>query len=593
MKFALYFRTGSEGAANAIRKLSGSTVFAQWIRSGFTEKSIDQSSVSSKIKAFVKSVTGKAGLSLTKAEADALREEDRAKYREYLVLRKSFSDSWKNEAINFIRSSGTDRVPMKDLIAFLDKKQLDYSIVPGFTGLVGIGPGGDMEWYSSEGKRIVGVPSPTFFSKVEMNKDYSKPGSYVFTALPADGGGKSKYFYLAEELRKRKTEKFQMIKDVAPHIKHIRQVWLQGLRHFDLEDDKTVAALLLELSYEFTSRIGTEGNATKGQTTYGLSTALVRHLKMLPNGFTLTYPGKDGVKTSHKYTVRDASSKMVFEAVKDLVDGKTPADPIFTVGIENPKQIRPAVVNGVFRRLVGHSKIGSHKMRTLRGTVLFSELVEDFLAKNKGKKLTQGQAEAAMKDMSMKVGTILNHVRTSADGEAKVTGETALNAYIDPSAQASLFDGLGLQYPQSLLKRLGQHRLDSSAFAVLAADEEVTDEGLDAMEEEIGDDAPAGEDEVLPADDEPAAEDEPAVDGEPLESDEESDEEVLPADDSEEDQSKKEKKEEEPKEKPEKEEPADPKETMDESRLDAQDTAEEDSALLSRILQDPGVGENT
>ncbi len=592
LKFALYFRTGSEGAANSIRKLSGSTVFSSWVRGGFAEKSIDQSAVSSQIKSFVKSVTGKPALGLTKEQAEELRAEDRPKYREYLVLRKAFADSWKNEAANFIRGSGKTQVPMKDLLSHLDKQKLDYSIVPGFTGSVGIGPGGELEWFSREGKRIVGVPSPTFFSKVEMNES-REPGEYVFTATPAAGGAKAKYFYLAEDLRTRKDEKFQMIRDVAPLIKHVRTVWLEGIRHFDLDDDKTVAALLLELSYEFASRIGTEGNSTKGQSTYGLSTSLVRHLKMLPNGFTLTYQGKDNVKTSHKYTVRDATSKMVFEAMKDLVEGKAPTDPIFTVGSEKPKPIRPALVTSVFRRLVGHNKISVHKMRTLRGTVLFSELAEAYLSKNAGKTLSPSRVESDLKDMAAKVGLILNHVRTSADGEPKVTGETALNAYIDPGVQARIFEGLGLQLPKSLLKRMGKHRLDSSTLFVIAADEEVTDEELDQMEEDLGDSDPSGEDEVLPADDEEV---EPSEEVEPEESDQEK--EVLPADEPSGEDSPKEKKEEpkeeEEEEKKEKEPSQDEgKETMDESRLAAQDSAEDDSALLSRILQDPGVGENT
>lgn len=594
LKFAAYFRTGSEGAARTIRKLSGSTVLPNWIRGGFAEKNIDQSSVANQLKAFVKEVTGKVGLSLTKDQAEELRAEDRVKYKEYLQLRKAFSDSWKNAAVNFIRDSGKETVPMKDLIKHLDSQSLEYSIVPGFTGNVGLGPNSELEWYTPEGKRIVGVPTANFFSRVEMNKNPS-PGEYIFTAIPATEGSKAKYFYLAEDLRQRREEKFKMIQDIAPNIKNIRRVWLDGVRHFDLDDDKTIAALLLELSYEFASRIGTEGNSTKGQATFGLSTTLVRHLKLQPNGFTLTYPGKDGVNTSHKYTVRDATSRMVFNAVKDLVEGKKPGDPIFTVGSSDWKPIRPAVVNHVFRKLSGHAKIGSHKMRTLRGTVLFTDLVDQFIAKNQGKTLSARQVEEAMKQMAAQVGQVLNHVRTSADGEPKVTGDTALNAYIDPSAQARLFDQMGTAYPKALVKRLGQHRLDSSALLVLAADEGPTDEELDQLEENVGDEAFS--DEALPADEPTADTAEDTAEDEVLPADEPSDEpaaEEAPSEEAPEDEAPKEDKTipaEEPV--PPETTPAEQEEkTMDEARMAAEMTAEEDSALLSRILQDPGIAEN-
>jgi len=499
LKFAAYFRTGSESAARVIHNISGATIFPEWIRQGFQAKKIDQSSVSQQLKEFVSRNGGKKGdetLSIPKLEE--LRARDLNAYKEYQRLRKEFNSSWQNAAVNFLRNSDEKMVPMKSLLAFLEKEGLRYSIVPGFTGKVSLSEGNTIEWYTNDGERIAGVPSPNFFDRVEMNSAAKKADAFIFTAIPKESNpdSKPKYFYRASDLRKRKEQKFQMIQEVAPRIQEIRTVWLQGIKHFSLDDDKTVAALLLELSYEFASRIGTEGNSTKGAQTFGLSTTLVRHLKMIPNGFTLTYPGKDGVRTSHKYVVKDATSRTVLDCLKQLVLGKEPSDPIFTVGEgESAKPIRPAVVNHVFKKLSGHARIGSHKMRTLRGTVLFNELATVFIKKNKGAGLSAKQVEDAVKEMAGKVGQVLNHVRTAADGEPKVTGETALNAYIDPGTQQMVFDALSVPYPKSLLKRIGQNRIDSK-YAVMSSDPEDTPQEVIEPDQPEEPEEPGGRDPV-------------------------------------------------------------------------------------------------
>lgn len=589
-RFSSYFRTGSEVGARAITKASSSSVFPSWVRTAFQARSIDQSKVSDAIKEFVREVTGKPGNGLTVDQAAELKAKDKEKYRQYLKLRKEFQLSWKNAASNYVRENGNPLVDMEDLIAYLESEGLEYSIPSGFTGKVDA----DLNWYDSNGDLIGGVPTAHMFPRVRMNPN-RKPGEYVFTALPANKSSKEKYFYLVKEVRERREKKFKAVQDVVPIIQHARKVWLQGIRHFDLDDDKTVAAVAIELSYQFASRIGTEGNQTKGQRTYGLSTALVKHLKFQTNGFTLTYPGKDGVINSHRFVATDADGRRVLNAVKELVDGKGPNDPIFTVGTgDDRKPLRPAVVNMVFRTIIGTKDLSIHKLRTLRGTVIFQENVDKFLKSNKGAQLSEKEAMAQLKKMAMEVGKQLNHVRTSADGETKVTPDTALKSYIDPSVQIKFFEEIGLPLPNYLLKMKGKDRLESrSLFASLVLAEPTIEE----LEEELGDDAfvanPEPQDgEESPPEEEPSYE----TEEEPVEEEEPSpEEEDLDVADPEEPSG-----DEEPApEESEEEKPAPPtpeelkKKRLKEERKMAEQNAERESALLREVLVDPSRAENS
>lgn len=559
LRFSLYFRAGTESAAKKIQSASSSTVFPEWIRSAFVSKTFDQKEVVSELEKIVKKAGGR-GSSLTREEADKLKATDPELFKQYMQKRKEFQLSWKNAASNFIRKSGQATVPMAELLKFLNSNGLKHNIIPGFTGRVSA----DLEWYDEKGERIAGVPSNSVYTSVQMNPS-PQPGKFVFTAVPPEGSdSKPKYFFRAADLRQRREQKFQMVADVAPVISHARKVWLAGIKNFDPSDPKTVAALAIELAYQFACRIGTPGNATKGSATYGLSTALVKHIRFGPNNFTLTYPGKDGIKASHKYVANDSISRLVFGLVKDLVEGKKPEDPIFSVQTRNGfVPLRVPVVTQVFRKVVGHPKITIHKIRTLRATVLFSELMEDFISKNKGKEVPPATVVSQWKEMATQVGKELNHVRTSADGEQKVTHATALAAYIDVSAQQKLFDAFNVPYPPSLLKALGKHRLESSLL-ILAADEDELDpeESDPLMESDPDSSGSPGEDSLTDTDEDAG---EASLESGEGESKEEAEGDSSPK--------------------------KDPRSELDKERGEAERSAPEDAVLLTDILLDPGVAE--
>ena len=495
--FSMFFRTGSQTSYNRIQKASGNSIFEPWVRTAFAYKVKKQSSVADELSKFVRDVAGNDSTELTRDQVDELRSTDLELYKEYQKLRKAFNDSWKAEASNFVRSSGEPLVPMQDLLEHLDSLGLSYQIPAGFTGLVNA----DLEWFAKDGERLAGVPSFATYDRVEMNPNPA-PGENVLIAIPREGTpSQPKYVYKASDLASRRAKKFEAVRDLAPKIKESRTKWLKGVKTFDIHDAKTVAALVIELSYQFSSRIGSVGNATKGQSTFGLSTVEMRHLKMQSNGFTLQYPGKDGVATAHKFVAKDSLGKHILICMQELTEGKGPTDRVFTVTQKNGavKGLNPSTVNDLFKQVVGNPNITIHKIRTLKATVLFSDQVDEFLSKHKGT-LTQKQATDLTKTFATNVGKELNHVRTSGDGEAKVTPLTALNAYIDISAQTRLFDHYGLPYPQFILRALGKHRLEARLRLLTAAKGEPDAE------------APTTE----PTEEEPPPEEDPSAKDEPI-----------------------------------------------------------------------------
>ena len=134
--------------------------------------------------------------------------------------------------------------------------------------------------------------------------------------------------------------------------------------------------------------------------------------------------------------------------LKDLVADKVdPKEPIFT--LENGTLVTPKDTNALFKRLVGDPNVNVHKIRTFRGTALFKELVEQSKVPT-----TQAEAGKLWKDMGLAVGQRLNHIRTTAQGQEKATGSTALQNYIDPAIQIKFFADAGFRVPKLLEKYL-------------------------------------------------------------------------------------------------------------------------------------------
>jgi hypothetical protein len=446
---SFWMRAGNENAWKVLETNSNHAAFPSWVPSMFSKKVKSQAPMRTALESLVSTLTGKrsGSIMLTLEQSAAAKSKYPELYKEYLQLRRSFNDNWKQAMAQFVRDSGARMVDFTDLEAFFKKSGIESTMPSGFTGKIdAVG-----KVYTTDGELIAGgLPSKVMFPKVLMNEEGR--GDWVFQAIRPTGEG-ANYFYRQSTVMEKRQKKFGIVDDLVGKIDGIRSRWVQGIKGFGEDVPQTVAAVVLELLYTFSARIGSKGNAAGGEPTYGLGTLLCKQITIQPKGFVMKYKGKDGVNTKHVYKATDAVSKMVIAAVTSLAKGKKPSEPLFTYQQKNGSRVQlpPNVVNKVFRAL-GAGQATVHKLRTLRGTTIFKEAAEQLYAK---KTSMDNSAEAIryFKEIAIEVGKALNHVRRSSDGSATITATTAIASYIDFAAQVEFFRYYNLPLPVFLAKR--------------------------------------------------------------------------------------------------------------------------------------------
>jgi len=141
----------------------------------------------------------------------------------------------------------------------------------------------------------------------------------------------------------------------------------------------------------------------------------------------------------------------VAAAIIQMLQGKTAKDPLFTYvkPTGRPIRVTGTQVNALFKSMGAPNGTTVHKLRTAKGTHVFQQLMQEVFEKKPPK--DEKAAMVVFQKMAEAVGKILNHVRNGASG-TKVTGTTALNAYIDPAAQLMYWQTLGFRIPAYLEK---------------------------------------------------------------------------------------------------------------------------------------------
>ena len=92
-----------------------------------------------------------------------------------------------------------------------------------------------------------------------------------------------------------------------------------------------------------------------------------------------------------------------------------------------------------------------HKFRHIKGTeIAIAELNKIDIPKN----ITQTQAKKLFDTAIEAVGKELGHYNIRVDGEAKISVNTAVKSYIDPSVTLGFFERAGVEVPQSILNAL-------------------------------------------------------------------------------------------------------------------------------------------
>lgn len=449
--FASWFRSGSAGAMKTLEVNSASDAFPGWVSAGFVKEIGSQAPLVKRLSKIVERFTGKnlpAFQSLE--ESAAAKVQDPELYKEYLALRREFNQVWKDALSTFVRQSNKKTVPFADMEAFFNKRGIQHSMPVGFTGKIDA----NGKWYDSHDNKLTPPPGANMFPRVRMNTKGN--GSWVAQGIGLDGTP-GKMIYKVDDVRERRLQKFQNVQDFMGTVDKIRAKWLRLIHPnatksggvFDLHAE-SVAALVLELVFKFSARIGGRGE-TDGQTTYGMSTLLRKHYHSRQNGFTLKYPGKAGVMTTHKFVARTPQDRFIIELMEYLVAESPPNYPLFWFQRGNQfKAVTPALVNQLFKKL-GAQGVTVRNLRTYHGTRIFMEEVAK-IQKRYPKVSSLKQAVDLLKLAAVKVGKALNHVRRSSDGSDVVTPATALGSYIDLTKQIEFFQFYGLPLPKTLEK---------------------------------------------------------------------------------------------------------------------------------------------
>ena len=383
----------------------------------------DVKKVASALQPIVKRLTGRNNHYLTIEEGVSLRASDPETAAKYSALTKQLNATVKRMTFNYVRSQGVHMVEVEALKNFLAKEGVPNNLPTGFLG----GQIDDMgKFYTAEGRPIDAAP----LGVVRMNDKYDPAldNTYVMSGVDHRRRYRTTTFTSGN-----KVARFSLVRAFIDNEAEHRKSWIKGL---STKGREPILAAMVELIWATSSRIGGQGNATAGEPTYGMSTLQVRHLEITPTYIAYDYTGKKLARQGAKYKANDPTSKKVHAILTGLIKDKAPTDNVFTY---KGKPVLRASVNVYLKSL--NIALSIHSFRRVAGTKLALELIAKapFKASAHPK---QAAVEKWFKESMKTVGELLHH----RSGE-NLTGMTAIQAYIDPSAVMEFFTSLGLRKP--------------------------------------------------------------------------------------------------------------------------------------------------
>lgn len=391
------------------------------------EAESNQEDIIAELKKFCKRVFGKAEEDLTVEDKNNLKASNPDKYKEYLKFLRDINEGTKQATLRFVRASGEPLVKATELVRFLKQNKIRSKIPEGFAGYIDENGG----YYSEEKIKLVGAITGRLVKNPKY--DPKTDSTFVYLHYPAFSTTGEPQRIVTVNFKKEKTsKKFGAVDALIKDLPAARTKWLAKLKTAKLIDPDVVCALLLELVYETSGRIG-----TVGQSGQGISTMVCKnYLNKAQNFFTLTYLGKGQVKQVHKVLTNTVQTKLIKQLLDRLIAGKKPSDLIFTSMVAGKmRHINGTMVNKYLRTLGVDPSVTAHKFRHARGSILAQEILDKAPSfKNKSEAEINKWFLGAM----LKVGAELGHI--SGD---KITATTAIQNYIDPMLIKNWFSKVG------------------------------------------------------------------------------------------------------------------------------------------------------
>ena len=450
--WSLVSRTGSDSAYN---RLSSQVSLLQdtHLNQVYNHSKVEKSGgARSAVSELVKKLTGKPGIDIDPVTREKLAKAKPAAYKEFLAARRGLIALGKKKLTQIIRSSGKPLIDAAKAADVLTKEGFVHTVPKGFVGQVD--ETGAL--YTSAGKKILGGSGGA--TSVTMNPNYNATddNAYVFSAI-SPKTGKALRVYTEDYRATKNHQKFKKTADFANQIEPIRAKW--GAALMKDGNKSQPMALILEIAYQTQARIGNVGNNTEGKTTYGLTTLECRHANIMSqNKIRLLYPGKafgkggkdDGGSSRQKHYLigEDKYSKKAVQLLRDFINTGSPSDPLIRW---RDRRITSQSVNMYLKSL--GSVVTVKTMRTMKGTLMARDLLSQSPFAKKPGAAPERKVTEWLKRALTKVGAQLGHM--SGD---KVTPNTAIRHYIDPSEIQNYYDAAGVRPPPVIEKILNHNR---------------------------------------------------------------------------------------------------------------------------------------
>lgn len=340
-------------------------------------------------------------------------------HQEYLDMRRQRKAIYDKAIANIVRASGEHILDVQEIKRQLGDIQND--IPDWFVGKMD----DKGNFYTEAGLQLLNKP----LGEGMMNPKYNPAddNSYVCKYKAPFAQNFTSVQTIANRTEGR-VESFSIIQNMLPDIQKYVKKWLPDLAKGP-GSLKGAAAAVCEVIYQTSARIGSTRANTAGETTYGISTLLRKHLNFNEQRVIMKYIGKKGGAQKHVIKFEDQRTMMLHSALDEFIYEKKPAEYVFTF---RGKPLSNSNINGYLRELGFPEGFTIHKFRKLRGTGMAKLLMDKC---PHGPRAKDAVVNKWIEDQCLKIGKELGHM----SGE-KVTATTAIANYIDPSVFAPVFE---------------------------------------------------------------------------------------------------------------------------------------------------------
>ena len=402
----------------------------------------DQTEQVSTLEDIVKQITGKSGHALTFPQKVKLRTEDPELNKKYNAAYNQAMKHYRSVLRNYILDHKNKPQPVPDVRDYIEGQGIHIHDL--YKELDDLDIGSDGFFYTQEGDKILNRPSSgaiigKFNSKYDP-EDSTRGNNWVFEYRTDEDESNWTKAYTEKRKREAKTEKSEKVGPMLDQVPKARPKWIKDMLGDD--EDRSRYALLTDICYLSCGRIGGDGYTKGIGVTYGISTLLVSHAKITKGSVTLEYLGKHGEAQKHVFSSSNKDEKNIVDYITYLAKGKKPSDMLFTHDDGSPvtdDQVR------AYMKTLGVPHLTPHYMRSIRGTRLMRELMDNYTPEQIAKLPKPDGGKNLFEKEALKVGALLGHV-----SKGQTTATTAIKAYIDPDWAQDFFVSHGLRVPQFL-----------------------------------------------------------------------------------------------------------------------------------------------